>query len=52
MIKINGGGEDDYKFGYSVGYKLGKFYKWIINVIDNIFYIFKGIFCLDDVYCG
>lgn len=51
LIKINGGGKDDYDFGYSVGYNLGKVYRWITNIINNIFYTPNGIPC-PDVYRG
>ncbi len=51
LIKINGGGEDDYKFGYGVGYALGRAFRWITNVINSIFYTPNGIPC-PDVYRG
>ncbi|AEN71899.1 bacteriocin-type signal sequence [Caldicellulosiruptor saccharolyticus DSM 8903] len=52
LIKINGGAEEDYKFGYSVGYHLGKAYKWIANLIESIFYTLNGIPVSDLYYRG
>jgi hypothetical protein len=52
LIGINGGGKDDYDFGYSVGYNLGKLYKWVTNLIDNILYTPKGIPVSDLYYRG
>lgn len=50
LLKINGGAEDDYKFGYSVGYSLGKAYKWIVNVIESIFYTPPNGIPVSDLY--